>query len=154
MGRPLNKRYFGKLAATDGGTMPQGDSFYNLTINVQVGTNSESATGYILRQRSVNKFLVNDKKDGDNESVADAVADAAANGGNTTEGNVGVCTLVDKADGALGANEMSIMGQLSDGSQIRIKKFYNRTCRDFNDNKYTWEIQDDSTTTLLVLTAI
>jgi hypothetical protein len=154
MGRPLNKRYFGKLADADGGTMPQGDSFYNLTINVQVGTNSESATGYILRQRSVNKFLVNDKKDGDNASVADAVADAAANGGNTTEGNVGVCTLVDKADGALGANEMSIMGQLSDGSQIRIKKFYNRTCRDFNDNKYTWEIQDDSTTTLLVLTAI
>ena len=143
MGRPLNKRYFGTLAATDGGTMPQGDSFYNLTINVQVGSNSETQTGYILSQRSTNKFLVNDLKTGTKQTPS-----------GTGTGNVGVCTLVDKADGALGANEMSIMGQLTDGSQIRIKKFYNRTCRDFSDNRYTWEIQDDSTATLLVLTAI
>lgn len=145
MGRPVNKRYFGLL---DDGT--------NFTVNVQVGANSESEEGYILRQRSTNKFLVNDKKDGTNSSVAEAAADAAANGGNTTEGNVSVCTLVDKAAGALGANEMSIQGTIAGGggNQVRIKKLYNRTCRDFDNNRYTWVIQNDSTESIMVLTAI
>ena len=46
MGRPVNKRFFGAL---DDGT--------NITINCQVASNSESAVGYIIAQRSVNKFL-------------------------------------------------------------------------------------------------
>jgi hypothetical protein len=99
--------------------------------------------GYIIRQRSVNKFLVNDAKDGTKQTAAGAGT-----------GNVGVCTLVDKADGALGANEMSIMGYITGGSQVRIKKFYNRTCRDFSNNKYKWAVSNDSTASLLVLTAI
>ena len=145
MGRPVNKRYFGLL---DDGT--------NFTVNVQVGSESESEEGYILRQRSTNKFLVNDKKDGTNSSVAEATADAAANSGSTTEGNVAVCTLVDKASGALGANEMSLQGTVAGGggNQVRIKKLYNRTCRDFDNNRYTWEIQDDSTESIMILTAI
>ena len=145
MGRPVNKRYFGLLA--DG---------TNFTVNVQVGSNSESEEGYILSQRSETKFLVNDKKDGTNSTVAEATADAAANGGSTTQGNVAVCTLVDKASGALGANEMSLQGTIAGGggNQVRIKKLYNRTCRDFDNNRYTWEIQDDSTESIMVLTAI
>lgn len=132
MGRPVNKRYFGPL---DDGT--------NLTINCQVGTNAESQTGYIIRQRSSNKFLVNDTKDGTKKTPS-----------GTGTGNVSVCTLVDKADGDLAANEMSIMGYIAGGSQVRIKKFYNRTCRDFNNVKYKWEVQNDSTASLIVLTAI
>lgn len=145
MGRPVNKRYFGLLA--DG---------TNFTVNVQVDANAESEEGYILSQRSETKFLVNDKKDGTNSSVAEAVADAAANGGSTTEGNVSVCTLVDKASGALSANEMSLQGTVagSAGDQVRIKKLYNRTCRDFNDTRYKWVIQDDSTESIMILTAI
>jgi hypothetical protein len=134
MGRPVNKRNFGLL---DDGT--------NFTVNVQVASNSESEQGYILRQRSVNKFLVNDLKTGTKTTV----------GGSGT-GNVGICTLVDKASGSLGANEMSIQGTLDDGtgSQVRIKKLYNRTCRDFNNNRYTYVIQNDSTASIMVLTAI
>lgn len=134
MGRPVNKRNFGLL---DDGT--------NFTVNVQVANNSESEQGYILRQRSVNKFLVNDLKTGTKTTV----------GGSGT-GNVGICTLVDKASGSLGANEMSIQGTLDDGtgSQVRIKKLYNRTCRDFNNNRYTYVIQNDSTASIMVLTAI
>lgn len=144
MGRPLNKKWFGFLAdADDSRFAPKNDTFYNITVNVKVGSASTSQTGYILRQRSSSKFLVNDTKTGTKKTPS-----------GTGTGNVGVCTLVDKADGSLAANEMSISGQLSDGSQIYIKKFYNRTCRDFNNNRYTWEIQDDSTATLLVLTAI
>ena len=134
MGRPVNKRNFGLL---DDGT--------NFTINVQVAANSESESGYILRQRSVNKFLVNDLKTGTKTTV----------GGSGT-GNVGICTLVDKVAGGLGANEMSIQGTLNDGTgtQVRIKKLYNRTCRDFNNNRYTYVIQNDSTASIMVLTAI
>ena len=124
MGRPINKRYFGALA--DG---------TNFTINCQVGANAETDEGVILSQRSVNKFNVDDDK--------------------TLGGNTGVCTLVDKAAGALGANEMSIQGTISGGgNQVRIAKLYNRTCRDFNNNRYTWEIQDDSTASIMVITAI
>ena len=134
MGRPINKRFFGAL---DDGT--------NITINCQVASNAESAQGYIIRQRSVNKFLVNDTKDGTKTSV----------GGSGT-GNVGVCTLVDKAQGSLGANEMSIDGYLSTGggTVIRIKKLYNRTCRDFSNNRYKWAVSNDSTVSTIILTAI
>ncbi len=134
MGRPVNKRFFGVL---DDGT--------NITINCQVGSNAESAQGYIIRQRSTNKFLVNDTKDGTKTSTA----------GSGT-GNVGVCTLVDKAQGTLAANEMSIDGFLSTGggSSVRIKKLYNRTCRDFSNNRYKWAVSNDSTVSILILTAI
>jgi hypothetical protein len=145
MGRPINKRYFGRLAdADDARFAPLNDTFYNLTINVQVASNAETETGYILRQRTANKFLVNDLKNGTKVTPA----------GSGT-GNVGICTLVDKAAGSLAANEMSITGLVAGaGTPIRIKKFYNRTCRDFNNNRYKWTISDDSTATQLILTAI
>lgn len=151
MGRPINKRYFGRLAdADDARFAPSNDTFYNITINVQVGSNSETETGYILRQKSPTRFLVNDLKNGTAVTTGGLQVDGTAG-----TGNVGICTLVDKASGSLAANEMSINGYLSTGGgAVRIKKFYNRTCRDFNNNRYKWAIQDDSTATLLILTAI
>ena len=132
MGRPLNKRYFGALA--DG---------TNTTINCQVAANAESAVGFIIAQRSVNKFLVNDTKDGTKTSV-----------GGTGTGNVGICTLVDKANGALGANEMSINSQDAAGGTIRIAKLYNRSVRDYSNNRHTWVIENDSTTSVMRVTPI
>jgi hypothetical protein len=134
MGRPVNKRYFGLIA--DG---------TNFTVNAQVGANTETESGYIISQRSETKFLVNDLKTGTKTEV-----------GGTGTGNVSVCTLVDKAAGTLGNDEISLQGTLAGGggSQVRIKKLYNRTCRDFNNNRYTWEIQDDSTESIMVVTAI
>jgi hypothetical protein len=137
MGRPLNKRWFGWLDDADDSTLaPRNDTFYNITINVQVASNAESDQGLILSQKSSRKFRVNDAKD--------------------RSGNEGICTLVDKAAGALDENEMSIQGYIAgtDGTQVRIKKLYNRTCRDFANNRYTWEIQDDSTETILRLTPL
>ena len=134
MGRPLNKRFFGLLA--DG---------TNITVNCQVGSNAESATGYILRQRSPKRFIVNDKKTGTNKLVGDTEA------GNS-QGNVGVCQLVDKADGALDANEMSIMGYTANGTGIRLAKLFNKIVVDFNGNRYKWSVVNDSTTSLISLT--
>jgi hypothetical protein len=124
MGRPINKRFFGVL---DDGT--------NITINCKVGGNAASDQGMIIKQRTVNKFRVDDSKLG--------------------TGNEGVCKLVNKAVGALLDDEMSIDGVIAGGLQgIKIKKLYNRTCRDFNNNRYKWVVQNDSTVSLLVLTPI
>jgi hypothetical protein len=131
MGRPLNKRFFGLL---DDGT--------NISVNCQVGSNAESQTGYILRQRSPKRFLVNDTKDGTNKLAGDTGA----------QGNVGVCQLVDKADGSLDANEMSIMGYTANGTGVRIAKLFNRIVVDFNGNRYKWSVVDDSTSSLISLT--
>ena len=127
MGRPINKRYFG---STSGSVGTEGN---NITINCQVGSNAESAQGIILSQRSVRTFKVDDAADG--------------------SGNEGVCTLVDKAAGSLGENEMSIVGFVG-GTSVRIAKMYNRTCRDFSNNRYQWAVTDDSSANYIVLTAI
>jgi hypothetical protein len=131
MGRPLNKRFFGLL---DDGT--------NITVNCQVGSNAESAVGYIVRQRSSKRFLVNDTKDGTNKLAGDTGA----------QGNVGVCQLVNKADGDLAANEMSIMGYTSNGTGVRLAKLSNKIVVDFNGNRYKWSVVNDSTTSLISLT--
>jgi hypothetical protein len=129
MGRPLNKKFFGLL---DDGT--------NITVNCQVGSNAESTEGYILRQRSSKRFLVNDAKDG-----------TAVLPGGAGTGNVGVCQLVNKLDGALDANEMSIMGEFN-GQGILIAKLSNKIAVDFNGNRYKWSVVNDSTTSILSLT--
>ena len=131
MGRPLNKRFFGLL---DDGT--------NITVNCQVGANAESTEGYILRQRSPKKFLVNDVKTGTNKLAGDTGA----------QGNVGVCQLVNKADGNLAANEMSIMGYNAAGQGIRLAKLFNKIVVDFNGNRYKWSVVNDSSTSLISLT--
>lgn len=131
MGRPLNKKFFGLL--TDG---------TNITVNCQVGANAESAVGYILRQRSSKRFMVNDAKDG-----------TAVLPGGAGTGNVSVCQLVNAADGALGANEMSIMGEFN-GQGIRIAKLTNKIAVDYNGRRYKWSITNDSTTSILSLTAM
>jgi hypothetical protein len=146
MGRPINKRFFGPLAdANDILNAPRNDIKFNITANVKVAANAVSQTGYILAQRSTSKFLVNDTKDGTKRTLS-----------GTGTGNVGVCTLVDKPANTLAANEMSIQANIagSDGNQVRIAKLYNKTCRDFNNNRYTWETQDDSTATIFVVTPL
>jgi hypothetical protein len=124
MGRPVNKKYFGALA--DG---------TNLTVNCKVGANAATEQGMIISQRGVAKFKVDDSKLG--------------------SGNEGVCTLVAKASGSLAANEMSINGIITaDGSSVWVTKIYNRTCRDENNNRYTWTVEDDSSVSYMALVAI
>ena len=44
--------------------------------------------------------------------------------------------------------------QVVGGGGVFITKLYNRTCRDNNNNRYTYTINDDSTVSYLQLTAI
>jgi hypothetical protein len=62
-----------------------------------------------------------------------------------------VCQLVNKADGALDANEMSIMGEFN-GQGKRIAKLTNKIAVDFAGVRYKWSITNDSTTSILSLT--
>ena len=133
MGRPLNKRYFGATQASPGGADLTSED--RLTVSVKVGANTASELGIILSQRSETKFKVSDDPD-------------------AVGGNEGICTLVNKATGALGNNEMSLQGFVDGQGAVYIRKVQNRTMIDFNNNRYTWEIQDDSTANVLVLTAI
>jgi len=129
MGRPLNKRHFG---ATEGSAGTEGN---NLTVMCKIAANTTVANGVILSQRSSTKFNCHDDPDG-------------------TSGNTGVCTLVDKAIGAIAANEMVLQGFTTGGTGVNIRKVQNRTMIDFNNNRYTWTVTDDSTANVLVLTAI
>lgn len=129
MGRPINDRYLGKTAEA-------GSDLTNeerLTAIVKVGTNAVSETGVVLNQRSETRFKVNDAAD--------------------RSGNEGVCNLVDKDQPS--DNEMVIKGYVSGSSAgVNIRKLHNRTVIDFDNNRYTWAIQDDSTSNILVLTQI
>ena len=109
---------------------------------VKVGSNTAKTLGIILSQRSETKFNVSDAPDGND------------NGGGADSANNGVCTLVDKTFDNLGDNEMILQGFVDGGGAKNIRKVQNRTMIDFDNNRYTWEIQDDSTSNILVLTAI
>jgi len=105
----------------------------NFTAIVKVGTNAISETGIILSQRSETLFVVNDAADG--------------------SGNQGSCRLVDKV--TPGDDEMLIQGVVDgSGDTVNIRKLQNRTLIDFDNNRYDWRIEDDSTANVLVLTLI
>ena len=95
----------------------------------QIGANAEGE-GFIVKQRSSSKCRV------------------------TVGANTGVCTLVNKAIGSLGADEMIIQGFTSGMNAVNLRKITSRLAYDWDNNKYTWSVQDDSTTTILRLTAI
>lgn len=102
----------------------------NLTVRAYVGGIDTQA--YIVAQKGTNKFKVSN-------NAGDATA---------------ICRLVNKATGSLAAGEMLIEGMNAGGERVVIKKLFNRTAVDFDSNRYTWELQDDSTDTVLRLTAI
>jgi hypothetical protein len=51
---------------------------------------------------------------------------------------------------AVAAGEMVIIGYYN-GQAVNIQKMSNRVATDFNSNRYKWSVQDDSTTTILIL---
>lgn len=101
------------------------------TIPVRFHDGSNLIEGKILTQRGTNKF--NCSNDGDTITR--------------------VCRLVNEITPNAN-NECAIVGIADGGTPKLIKKMFNRTCVDWDDNRYTWEVQDDSTESLLVLTAI
>ena len=73
-----------------------------IKIRAKVGSEAEGA-GFIIRQRSTRRFEVN------------------------VDGDIGVCTLVEKAEGALADNEMAVDVVSDDGQIFQATKIFNRT---------------------------
>lgn len=132
MGRPINKRYFGPLDnADDPNKAPLNDQSFNIRVEAYIDGGAVD-DGYIIAQKGTNKFRVV-KKDGTVPTT---------------------CRLVNKDIGSLAAGEMVIFGSDGTGNRIPLRKLFNRTAIDWNSNRYTWEIQEDSTETIMILTAI
>lgn len=131
MGRPLNKRFFGDPATADqraAGTETQ----ENIRVEAFVDGGRDPAA-YIVNQKGSNKFTVSN------------------NAGTVTA----VCRLVNKALAALAEGEMVLFGAVTGGEgRVPLQKITARRATDYNNNRYTWTVEDDSTETIIRLTAI
>lgn len=69
---------------------------------------------------------------------------------------VEVCKLVEGTDLDPGSNgEATLVGYIgATGVNVPLRKINFRTVADFDSVRYTWALSDDSTETLLILTAI
>ena len=102
----------------------------NIPIRFHDGSNL--IEGYILSQRGTNKF------------------NCSNDAGTITQ----VSRLTNDGSEPNAAGECQLVGIAAGGNAVAIKKLFNRTAVDYSGNRYTWEAQDDSTESLLVLTAI
>ena len=161
MGRPLGKKNFGPLGSTtstsgypdtgDGRNIHGFDTTsastdrqkgYNIPVykakvssTATVDVQDDGANNcYILQQKGARRFKVYSEANG-----------------------VGVCKLVDD-DGSsgIGNNEMVLRGFVGtdSGTQVFVKKISGRKITGFDDNQYTWYVDNDSAENVLILTAI
>lgn len=100
MGRPINKRYFG--------------SGNQIKVRAKIGNNAEG-DGFIVSQRSTNKFKV------------------------TVGANTGICKVVNKSNGELAANEMIINVMTDGGIMQQATKLYNRVAIVEGNHKVKWK---------------
>jgi hypothetical protein len=135
MGRPVNKRYFGVLTGSSNNNIPVEGAF----IDGVATFSAPAAEIFIVKQKSARRFLVQ----------------------SATSGDQALCRLVDKAGAGddstafgLTAGEMVIVGYV-DGAVnnvVTIRSLTNKIATDFNSVRYKWSVEDDSTTTQLILT--
>lgn len=103
----------------------------NITVRAYVGGGIDEKA-FIVNQKGTNKFTV-------------------SNNGDTA---TAVCRLVNKATASIAAGEMVLEGMNTAGQRVTVAKLFNRTAIDYSNNRYTWSLDDDSTDTILRLTAI
>ena len=128
MGRPLGKRFFGDPEVPDQRQVGS-ETENNFRVECNTG-NGAVDTGYILAQKGSNKFRVTD------------------------ETTILACRLTNKATAALLVGEMVLFGSDGTGNRIPLKKISLHKATDYDNNQYTWEIQDDSTESVVLLTAL
>jgi hypothetical protein len=126
MGRPLNKRWFGMVGTGSGAGKFAGN---HLPIKANVGTGEFD--GYIIKQRATHKFKAS----------------------RIDNSERGIVKLVDKTSG-LSSGEGALLGIVIGTGPVALKKLTSHVAVDFSGNRYSWTLQDDSTATLLILTAI
>lgn len=128
MGRPINKRWFGATGSGTGTGLYTGN---NLPIRFKTG--GTVYEGYIVKQKSARRFLCST----DDGTTAQAICTIVA-GTNSDPANNGEATLIG----------------LVNGSPVSIRNLTNRVATDFSSVRYSWTLSDDSTETLIILTAL
>ena len=134
MGRPIKKKFFGNTGVNAQPTIPVQAAF----INGEEKFDEGGAELYIVKQKGARRFVVSSKDD-------------------PTQA---LCKLVNKVyDGSsavvLAEGEMVIIGYTaSTGEAKAIQKITNKVATDFNSVRYKWAVSDDSTTSVLTLTAM
>ncbi len=125
MGRPLYRDVLGNDVR---GTFA---SAVGIRVDAYFG-GSLHTDAWIINQKGARKYKVQDQSDG----------------------TTGFCKLVNATPAANG--EMKLVGYLgsNSGSAVTLNKLQKRTAIDWNGNRYTWYVENDSSNDYIVLTAI
>ena len=129
MGRPLNKRYFGTTGTGTGTGLFTGN---NLPIRFKSG--GTVYEGFIVKQVGSRRFKCS--TDDGTTAVAKCLLTAGTSSDPVNDG------------------EAVLLGLLNGSQPISIRELTNKIAIDFSSNRYKWTLTDDSTETLLILTAM
>ena len=129
MGRPINKRYFGATGTGTGTGLLTGN---NLPIRFKSG--GTVYEGFIVKQVGSRRF----KCSTDDGTTAVEKCLLTAGTGSDPVNN----------------GEAVLLGLLNGSQPVSIRRLTNRIAVDFSSNRYKWTLTDDSTETLLILTAM
>jgi hypothetical protein len=169
MANKVNNRYFGQTGSAASPTIP---------IRVYNGSAKE---GYIVNQVGARTFKCADDTSVNDEDMVVGAQYVIVSAGNT---DWAACGAVDNTVGRLftataagsgtgtayrvikaklvegtnsdptAANTATLVGINATGNPVVLRKLNYRTASDFNGNRYKWTLSDDSTQTLILLTAI
>jgi hypothetical protein len=129
MGRPINKRWFGTTGTGTGTGLLSGN---NIPIRFKSG--GTVYEGYIVKQKAARRFL------------------CSTDDGTTAQLN---CKLVQGTNSDPANNgEATLVGINALGNPVSLQKLSNKVAVDFDGARYKWTLSDDSTETLLILTAL
>ena len=126
MGRPINKRWFGTTGTGTGTGLFTGN---NLPIRFKLG--GTVYEGYITKQTGSDRYKV------------------STDDGTTATGTVYLKNAILPANNGEGA----LVGFFN-GSATLIRDLRSRIAIDYSGVRYKWTLSDDSTETLIILTAI
>lgn len=125
MGRPIKKKYLGTVGSASTPHLP-----------IRFKTDGSVFEGYISKQKGARTYLCNTMNV---SPPATNVRCKLVQGTNSDPANNGEATLV---------------GINAAGNPVTIQKITNKVATDFNGVRYKWSLDDDSTQTLLMLTAM
>jgi len=161
MGRPLGKKNFGPLGSTTStsGYPDTGDG-RNIHGFDTTSASTDRQKGYnipVYKAKVSSTAAVDVQDDGPNSCYILQQKGARRFKVYSEANGVGVCKLVDD-DGSsgIGNNEMVLRGFVGtdSGTQVFVKKISGRKITGFDDNQYTWYVDNDSAENVLILTAI
>jgi hypothetical protein len=169
MANKVNNRYFGQTGSAASPTIP---------IRVYNGSAKE---GYIVNQVGARTFKCADDTSVNDEDMVVGAQYVIVSAGNTdwaacgaVDNKVGRLFTATAAGSGTGtayrvikaklvegtnsdptvANTATLVGINATGNPVVLRKLNYRTASDFNGNRYKWTLSDDSTQTLILLTAI